>query len=60
MAKKEVTTNGGLHKWTIEEKPGYYVFTLYELTADRWIMLGPPEVWSAAAALELLEELETA
>jgi hypothetical protein len=55
---KEIITADGLHRWTIEPSIGYYTFTLYEMMGGRWVQLGPPEVWSSCAAIELLEELE--
>jgi len=55
---REFITDGGFHKWTVEQKTGFYVFTLFENMGGRWVQLGPPEVWSSSAALELLEAIE--
>ena len=55
---REFITDGGFHRWTVENHGGYYVFTLFEDMGGRWVQLGPPEVWTSCAALEILEALE--
>jgi len=45
------------HKWAFEKvSDDTYRATFYELTAGRWIQLGPSELWSAELALELITE----
>lgn len=55
---REFITDNGLHRWTVEPGIGCYTFTLFELMGSRWVQLGEPEIWTSAAALEILEALE--
>ena len=45
-----------IYKLTVKEKePGVDVLTFYELMGGNWVQLGPPESWSRAASLEVID-----
>lgn len=48
-------------KLTVEEvQPGLDRLTFFELMGGRWVQLGPSELWSRAASLELFDGMEEA
>ena len=55
---KEYICNG-VTRLTVEEvEPGLDRLTVYELMGGRWVQLGPSELWSRAASIEVIESWE--
>lgn len=49
----------GFRRLTVEEvAPGLDRITFWERMGCRWVQLGPSELWSRAASLELFDDYE--
>ena len=57
---KTFTCNSTFRMTVEEVKPGLDRLTFFELMGGRWVQLGPSELWSRAASLELFDGMEEA